>query len=171
MDTKEKRKIFEEMQDMYRKEDIESEISQLDTLGIKLLKAEDNEEILDRFESILSKNDPYWDAYWHCIDSAINEHVDTLVKDFIKDREEITDVVMFPHDPSIFKYRDELYAIDTDDELYKVEEIINIPNRDSTGNAEGYKTMALTKWSEDGIKPDFVGYTENGGNLVGWKIV
>ena len=63
------RKIYEELDKEYKKEDIRDE---LDVMNIELYVTD---ELVDRVDHALGNNDGYWDYYWCTIKYVIEEYM------------------------------------------------------------------------------------------------
>lgn len=62
--AEEMRQAYDEMEDMYRREDIENRYE---------LPDDKVDEALRLLAKTINFNDGYWDAYWNCIDSVAME--------------------------------------------------------------------------------------------------
>lgn len=60
----EMRQVYDEMEDMYRREDIDSKYE---------LPEDKVDEALRLLAKTINSNDYYWDMYWNCIDGVAME--------------------------------------------------------------------------------------------------
>jgi hypothetical protein len=79
------RQAYEESELNYHTEDVLSklrEFAEAKTIPLTVEQLDNIPEgeliifagnIANEFESVRSKNDPYWDAFWYCIEDAINK--------------------------------------------------------------------------------------------------
>lgn len=68
--TKEEcRKVYEELDREYHKEDIQSHLELME------VELDVTDELIDRFDHALGNNDGFWDTYWCTMDYVIEEYM------------------------------------------------------------------------------------------------
>lgn len=63
------RKIYDELDREYRKEDILGKLEDME------LELDVTDELIDRVDHVLGNNDGYWESYWLTIEYVIEEYM------------------------------------------------------------------------------------------------
>ena len=63
------RKVYNELDREYKKEDIRSELEQME------VELDVTDELIDRVDHALGNNDGYWDYYWCTIEYVIEDYI------------------------------------------------------------------------------------------------